>query len=384
MQANDPMGPDAGRVLLNGNAETTARFCALAVRAAGADRHRDPAHRAAGRVVLITASWGRGELGDDGLRRAFAALGRHRVGNLALRSAMVAVLRERPVIRDLLAEHEAAWVHLKEAYAAENDALIHTLRGGWERARHALGVGSLRALLSGGDRHAPGPPTRPVQHLIEHALSQQVQRLVEALVRADDRHALDLRELWDHFHLAAGLQFDPLWQQHRQRIASDLLGASLITLTGGDPVTLLTALRFFRLDDLLLEAVRRGAHVFGSSAGAMVLGQRVVIFHDRRRPRQEFLLLGRGVGLARGVQPFPHVTDRLQVDDPFNLAYLSARFRHRLCVGLNAGSTLALQPSGGRWQFWSAGDEDVVLFGPDGNKLRVPPGKRIITSAGPP
>lgn len=384
MHANDPMGPDAGRVLLNGNAESTTRFCALALKAAGPPRHRDPAHRAAGRVVLITASWGRGELGDGGLRRALAGLGQRSVHNLGLRTAMVAVLRQRPVIRDLLAEHEAAWVHLKEAYAAENDALIHTLRAGWDRARSALGVSSLRALLGSGDRHAPGPPTRPVNHLIEHALAQQVQRLTEALVRADDRHAQDLRELWDHFHLSAGLQFDPLWQEHRQRISDDLLSASLIALTGGDPVTLLTALRFFRLDDLLLEAVRRGANVFGSSAGAMVLGQRVVIFHDRRRPRQEFLLLGRGVGLARGVQPFPHVTDRLQVDDPFNLAYLSARFRHRLCVGLNAGSTLALQPHGGRWQFWSAGDEDLVLFGPDGNKLRVAPGRRIITSAGQP
>jgi hypothetical protein len=371
------MGPDAGRVLLNGNAESIERFCSLAVHAAGPSRQRDPELRAADRVVLIMASWGAGERNDQGLRRAFAALGRRAVDNPGLRTAMVDCLRQRPVVRELLDEHEHVAIQLQEAYAVENDALIQTLRDSWARARSELGTAHFRQLLGRGDRQDPGPPTRPVGHLLEHALALQVQRLVEALVRADDRHALALQELWDHFHLAAGLAFDPLWLGHRAAISDTLLKASLIALVGGDPATLLNTLRFFELDGVLLEAVRRGAHVFGSSAGAMVLGQRVIVFHDRRRPRQEFLLLGRGVGLARGVQPFPHVTDRLQVDDPFNLAYLSARFRHRLCVGLNAGSTLALQPRRGQWQVWSAGDEDLVLFGPDGEKKRAAPGQRI-------
>ena len=126
-----------------------------------------------------------------------------------------------------------------------------------------------------------------------------------------------------------------------------------------------------------MEAVRRGVHVFGSSAGAMVLGRRIIIFDDTRHPRQEFLLLDRGLGLTAGVQIFPHVDDRLHTDDPFNLAYLSARFRHRLCVGLNAGSTLALEPEQGHWRMWSGGDEALVVFGPDGDKVRVDPGETV-------
>lgn len=373
----DPMGPDAGRVLLNGNAETADRFCALALHAAGGLRHRDPATRAARKVVIVTASWGRGERGDDALRAGFSRRGADNLENLQLRTAMVDVLRQRPAVRELLTAHETVWEELTEAYATENDALVQTLRSTWERARKRRGVRSLQRLLRRGDRQAPGPPTRPVGHLLEHALSQQAQRLIESLVSADDRHALALRGLWDHFHMAAGLDFDPLWQAHREALKGRLLGASLIALAGGDPAVLLTSLRFFDLDGVMLEAVRRGAHVFGSSAGAMALGQRVVVFNDRRRPRQEFMLLGRGVGLARGVQPFPHVTDRLHTDDPFNLAYLSARFRHRMCVGLNAGSTLALQPDRGAWQMWSAGDEALVHFGPDGDKKRVSPGQRL-------
>jgi hypothetical protein len=376
--ASDPMGPGAGRVLMNGNAETPSRFCALGSQAAGPSRHREPSLRAADRVLIVTASWGRGELNDQPLQRGFVDQGRGEPGNLRLWTAMSAFLQQRPVVRGLLDEHTDAWEQLCEAYGVENDALTGAMRDAWARARRSLGIVRFLRLLRQGDRQAPGPPTRPVNHLIEHVLSLQVQRNIEALVRADDLRAQTLRELWDHFRLAAGLEFDPLWQEQRMVLRERILQASLVAIAGGDPSVLLTALRFFDLDGVFVEAVRRGVHVFGSSAGAMVMGQRVIIFNDRRLPRQEFLLLDNGVGLSRGVQIFPHVHDRLHTEDPFNLAYLSARFRHRLCVGLNAGSTLALQPHQGQWLMWSAGDEDLVVFGPEGDKLRAAPGQRIL------
>lgn len=378
LTVSDPMGPGAGRVLMNGNAETTARFCALGARAAGPSRHRDPHLRAADRVLIVTASWGRGELNDGALRRGFAEQQRGEADNLRLWTAMSAFLSQRPIVQGLLSEHTAAWEQLREAYAVENDALTGTMRDAWARARRSLGIQHFPRLLKRGDRQLPGPPTRPVHHLIEHALAQQVQRNIDALVHADDLRAQGLRELWEHFRLAAGLEFDALWQEQRLVLKQRILRSSLVALAGGDPSVLLTALRFFDLDGVFVEAIRRGVHIFGSSAGAMVMGQRVIIFHDRRLPRQEFLLLDNGLGLARGVQIFPHVHDRLHTEDPFNLAYLSARFRHRLCVGLNAGSTLALQPHRGQWLMWSAGDEDLVVFGPEGNKLRAAPGKRIL------
>lgn len=366
-----------GRVLVNGNAETSARFCELAVRAAGPSRHRDPGAREVDQVMVVTAAWGDGELDDGSIRSGFAAQGRDAIENLALWTAMATFLRERPLVDGILKEHQAAWTALHDAYAVENAALTNTMRDAWARARESLGIDHFPRLLTRGDRQVPGPPTRPVDHLVEHALAQAVQRHIEALVQADDLRAKALEELWDHFHLAAGLAFDSLWQEQRRALAGRLLHASLVALTGGDPFTLLTALRFYQLETVFVEAVRRGVHVFGSSAGAMVLGQRVIIFHDRRSPRQEFLLLDRGLGLTRGLQIFPHVHDRLHTEDPFNLAYLAARFRHRLCVGLNAGSTLALEADQGHWRMWAAGDEDLVVFDGAGTKVRVGPGDRV-------
>jgi hypothetical protein len=329
------------------------------------------------RVVLIMASWGQGEAHDGPLRRAFAAEGRGPVVNLGLFRAFVRVMRERPVVRSLFDEHEAAWQALYTAYSEENDALVAGLRSAWERSKAELGATSMHSLLNAGDRHRPGPLTRPVRLLVEHAYAQQLKRTVEALVQADDRRSWALSELWEHFHLAAGLGFDSLWHEQREVMSKFLLEGSLIALTGGDPAKLLIALRFFRLQPVLLEAVRRGAHVFGSSAGAMVLGRRVVIFHERRAPRQEFQLFDNGIGLVGGFQVFPHVNDRLQTDDTNNLAYLAARFRHRICLGLNAGSTLGLEADQGSWRAWSAGDADVVRFGLEGEKIRVAPGETL-------
>ena len=377
MNTSDPMGPDAGRILLNGNAETPERFCQLAHLGAGPSRQRDPLMRRQDRVTLVMASWGRGEGHDGPLRRAFAACGRGQVTNLGVFRGLVRLLRERPVIRGLFDEHEAAWNALYEAYSEENDSLVAGLRSAWERSRKELGATSMHNLLQTGDRHRPGPLTRPVRILVEHAFAQQLKRYVEALVQADDRRSWALSELWDHFHLAAGLEFDSLWHELREGMSRVLLDSSLIALTGGDPAKLLVALRMFRLQPVLLEALRRGAHVYGSSAGAMVLGRRLVIFHDRRAPRQEFQLFDNGIGLVGGFQVFPHVNDRLQTEDPHNLAYLAARFRHRVCLGLNGGSTLGLEADQGSWRAWSAGDDDVVRFGPEGTKIRYAPGQSL-------
>lgn len=377
MTTSDPMGTGSGRILLNGNAESVQRFCELAHNGVGPSRHRDPWHRRHDRVALIMASWGRGELNDGPLRKRFDELGRGESENLGLFTSFARVLREREVVRSLFGEHEAAWEQLYASYCEENDALVANLRQAWERARNDLGSTNMHDMLSASDRMRAGPPTRPVRQYVERGYAARLQRHVDALVRADDRRSQVMAELWHHFHLAAGLDFDSLWHDLREEMASTLLRSSLIALTGGDPAKLNLSLRFFQLQGVLLEAVRRGAHVFGSSAGAMVLGRRVVIFHDRRNPRQEFQLFDNGIGLVGGFQVFPHVSDRLQTEDPHNLAYLAARFRHRTCVGLNAGSTLGLEARDGGWHGWSAGDDDVVVFDPTGTKRRLHPGDEL-------
>lgn len=385
MHSSDPMGPTPGRILLNGNAETLERFARLAARTLGDSQHRDPRIRQQGTVLICTGAWGSGERNDGALRRSLADAGLGgALPNLELYSTLQAFLAQRPVVAALYEEHTTVWWALFEAYSEENSATVARMRDAWGRALERAPNTDFLELLRLGERQAPGPRTRPTSAFLEAARARQIQRAITTLQEADARHAEALQDLWAHFHLAAGLEFDPLWRSLRQQLIEAILTASAIVIPGGSPSKLLLGLRFFQLGGALSEALRRGTSFFGTSAGAMFLGRRLVIFNDRAEPRQEFQLLENGLGLIEGLQIFPHCTDRVQTEDRANLAYLAARFRQRLCVGLNQGSVLRLEPTAGRWSAHSVGEEDVVVFDPDGIKRRAAPGEAVPLLQGAP
>lgn len=381
MVTSDPMGERPGRILLNGNAESIQRFARLAHQTLGPSTHRDDGLRERDGVLVCSAAWGPTETNDAGLRRAFARLGRGQGGraveNLGIYSAFRRFLAERPVVAQLYEEHEAVWRELHASYSLENDATVARIRALWERARNVLPDVSFSELLAEREDLPPGPRTRPTSVFLRIAYARQLERAVADLWDADERHASALKQLWTHFHLAAGIEFDGLWQELRAGLQQKVLDSSVIVMPGGSPSQFLLGWRFFALDYVVTEAVRRGVSIFGTSAGAMCLGRRVVVFNDKGNPRQEFQVLENGLRLVEGLQIFPHVTDRVQTEDPMNLAYLAARFRHRACVGLNQGSVLELLPSQGRWKGRSVGEEDVVVFGRSGEKRRFPPGSAV-------
>lgn len=382
MLTSDPMGDRPGKILLNGNAESIERFAQLAHRTVGESTHRDEGLRARDGVLVCTAAWGPTERNDLAVRRAFARLGRggsrgKHVENLGIYTAFQRFLAERPVVQALYDEHEAVWRELYASYTLENDATVARIRALWERAKSVLPGVSFAQLLKDREDLPPGPRTRPTSVFLRTAYAGQLERAVRDLWAADERHASALKQLWTHFHLAAGIEFDGLWQELRNELIGKVLDTSMLVMPGGSPSRFLIGWRFFAMEYVVTEAVRRGVSIFGTSAGAMCLGRRVVVFNDKGIPRQEFQILENGLRLVEGLQIFPHVTDRVQTEDPMNLAYLAARFRHRACVGLNQGSVLELLPSNGRWKARSVGDEDVVVFGHTGEKHRYAPGSSV-------
>lgn len=370
-----------GRILLNGNAETSGDLVRGARELLLASRHVDPAVAASRRVVLVTTAWQdehdeahvKRELNEVGLPSRFEGGFDRAIENLSLGVEMRAVLEANPATRDALAEIRATRDRARSLYLAHNAHLVAMVRRVVEDARALVEPGDRPVLATLADaEHAPSGGD--ARSLYRFTLARELRHVLETLAGNDDR-MVELSAQFDEGALdAIGVPFAAGFREARERLAARILSANTLVLFGGDLDALLEALRFFRLRDALFEALRRGATIVGTSAGAMVLGERIIVY-DQYAGR-EFQLWERGLGLVRGVQLFPHCMERIQTDDPDNLAYLARRFRHRVSVGLNARSFLRVDLA--TREMVSVGEGDgVYVFGPAGDKRRVDRGGAV-------
>lgn len=372
-----------GRILFNGNLADPLRF-AERIRPfllESTPQGRDP------RVLLVTAAWGAGEFGEAPVKAALNAVGvpsrfvggyDRNIVNLCAWHAWQDFLRRRPdvaeVARELQAVEEATRRFYLETTAFHADRIRRAVR--FARA-HSPGFRlgavplvtrqSVRpdAILSGGE-------------LLERAIARELGRALEALVDNDLRMLETLDEAEEQVHARTGLRLDPLWRAARAELEERLLWADAILLFGGSPGALLGALQFFDLRSAVLEALRRGALIAAVSAGALLLCERMIVYDDYNPDahQREFRLFDRGLGLVGGLQVMPHCMDRIQTDDPDNLAYLARRFSTHVCAGLNEESFLLVDlaaPSA-----VSVGAHDgVYVFGPSGVKICYRRGETI-------
>ena len=368
-----------GALLLNGNAERDTDLVEAAapflpeVLGLGSSSPRP--------VVLVTAAWADREHDEGHVKRALNALGvpsRHEDGfdrgieNLSLHHELEAVFREAP-------ELERAWADLARAveaarsfYLAHNAHLIALVRRALSSVRAIDPTASLAAL----SRPARVESFAAGTSLLRHALSRELTHALSTLEDNDDRMVALLEDLERRTFDAVGVALHPTWRAARARLEERVVGAGAVFLFGGRLDLLLGGLRFFRLRDAFAEALRRGALFVAMSAGAMSLCERVIVYDDFAAEPSDFQLFDRGLGIVRDLQLFPHCTDRIQTDDPDNLAYLAHRFRHQVCVGLNQRSFLRLETSPLRAT--SVGrDDHVYVFDPSGRKLAIRTGEPV-------
>lgn len=371
-----------GRILLNGNAETSDDLVHGARDLLLESRHVDPEVAASRRVLLVTTAWAE-EHDEAHVKRAINALGiastfedgfDRTIENLSLGAEVQRVLDASGSLRASLADLRATRDRARSLYLAHNAHLVAMVRRVVGEARDVLSTSGDRAsvaLLADGEHAPAGGDARS---LYRFTLARELRHVLETLSGNDDRMVELSAHIDDDGMDAIGVPYAPGWADARARLAARILRANCVLLFGGNLDALLDSLRFFRLRDVLFEALRRGASLVGTSAGAMVLGERIIVY-DQYAGR-EFQLWDRGLGLVRGVQLFPHCMERIQTDDPENLAYLARRFRHRVSVGLNQRSFLRVDLATGEMTSTGAGD-GVYVFGPSGEKRRRDLGDRI-------
>ena len=258
-----------------------------------------------GPIVAITAGWRDSEGEMDEL---LAAAGQP-VENLMIYHRAEQVFHREPDLRELKRERQDRLAELQRLYrirltptlTAARKMIRETAEPGLLRLEQRAAINQLRAL----DRH----------HL----------RRIQAIHREFDlrRAELDL----------------PLATAERDQVRSQLDRAGLVLIAGGHVAVLLNRIRLFRLGDILAHK-----NVIAWSAGAMALGDRIVLFHHNApQGKRDAEILDAGLGIVPRTVPLPHAEERLEWSNHKRMSLFARRFAPARCCTLDNGSMIRFE-----------------------------------------
>ncbi len=266
-----------------------------------------------GPAATITAGWEEREAEDQELIEHLARPTR----NLGLFPRSEDVLRRDPELLAARRRMHDSVRRLKEAYRLRLGALMDLAR-------------DLLARVESADDES------------SELWSTEAEEVVQELRALDAGHLARVDEVQAAFEEEVRPQERDALAQHRRELAQILDGSALVCVAGGHVGALLEALRLFDVPSLLGEQP-----LVGWSGGAMVLTERVVLFHDS--PPQgpgNAEVLDRGLGLAPGLVALPHAERRLRLTDRTRVSLFARRFGPARCVALETGDGMEFGASG--------------------------------------
>jgi hypothetical protein len=285
-----------------------------------------------GRLAVVTAGWEEREEEDEELSEHLGG----RIVNLHLWGRAEEVYQRDPELMAAVRGRREILRRVQELYRI--------------RLSHALEAA--RTLLT-----RKGTDGREEDPLLESERSSAI----EDVRRLDAEHLERIEAAQSDFLRTWNPRERPQVARHREQLKGLLSDVEGLCIAGGDVRILLGRLRLFGLLDLWDERP-----IFAWSAGAMVLGPRIVLFHDS--PPQ-----GAGdaeifeIGFARfkGLLPLPHARRRLSLDDRARVGLFARRFGPDLCVAFDERTGVRQGESG-----W-VGDEGTMRLCPDGSLQEV-------------
>jgi hypothetical protein len=171
------------------------------------------------------------------------------------------------------------------------------------------------------------------------------------LLRLEQRDAISQVRTLDRHHLrrisAIHQEFDkcraelliPSATSLVESLQKKLSESGLVLIAGGHVAVLINRIRLFRLDEILGQKP-----VIAWSAGAMVLGERIVLFNDDApQGKRDAEVLDAGLGIVKRVIPLPQAKSRLEWSNRNRMALFSRRFVPAKCCTLDNGSMIHVQ-----------------------------------------
>ena len=157
----------------------------------------------------------------------------------------------------------------------------------------------------------------------------------------DDWYLAELDLLYAELESDGGVDSSEVIAWHRHEIQGVQTNCVAYVLPGGNVRTLMSAIRLFAV------IIPSELPVVAWSAGAMVLTDRIALFHDFGPDgASETEIFDRGLGRVSDVVAFPHARRRLRLDDPERLAIRAMRFDPAECVLLDDAGLIDLDADG--------------------------------------
>lgn len=190
-----------------------------------------------------------------------------------------------------------------------------------------------------------------LRQLMIAAREMQLAEADSDLTMVEQRHAITQLRALDRHHLdrveSIHAKFDgdistasstPL-AEHTAAVADALAGCETVIITGGNVVVLMNRLRMFGVHRLL-----SGRNIVAWSAGAMVLSDLIVLYHDHMpQGRRDAEVLGAGAGVLPGYVFLPDAGRRLKDRDPVRVRLFSRRFAPAVSATLDNGTVLQFE-----------------------------------------
>jgi len=166
---------------------------------------------------------------------------------------------------------------------------------------------------------------------------------IAALRELDAHHLEAARRQLETFEGGTRYRDHALIARHRAEVAEELAPCAALLVAGGHVGVLRNRLRMFGVLDAWGDRP-----LVAWSAGAMALGRRVVLFHDRPPQGPGDAEVARpGLDAYDGLLPLPPATARLDLADPARVQVFARRFGPDRCVALDPGARV--DQVGGEW-----------------------------------
>lgn len=263
-------------------------------------------------VALVTAGWQERESEDEVLA---AALG---VPSINLR---------------LHARSEELFGEGGRREESPDPALTAAYKARQERLRHMQVFYRMRLESADDVAHAIA-----VRHVDHELIEEEQQVSIDLFRQLDADHLSRCLDVHAAFEAAWRPDERPSIRRHRDELAAILAPAGALVIAGGHVGSLLNRLRLFEVI-----ALARAARlpIVAWSAGAMVLTERIVCFHDYPPYGKDIAqVLDAGYGLAPGVVVLPDPQRRVRMDDRPGIGRFARRMAPATCLALDYGAEL--------------------------------------------